>query len=155
MDDITFARSLHVLAVVLWIGGVSMVTTVLLPVFKRHFPVNERLNLFHRVEYRFAGQARFLVLVAGLSGFYMVWRLNIWDRFEHPSFWWMHAMVLVWTLFALMLFIVEPFFMNTKPAEDFTNNSLKTYKKVQYMHWAFLIFSIITILGAVWGSHDY
>ena len=26
MDDVTFARALHVLAVVLWIGGVGLVT---------------------------------------------------------------------------------------------------------------------------------
>jgi uncharacterized membrane protein len=29
------ARALHVLAVVLWIGGVAMVTTVLLPALRR------------------------------------------------------------------------------------------------------------------------
>lgn len=31
MDDVVIARALHVLAVVIWIGGVSMATTVVLP----------------------------------------------------------------------------------------------------------------------------
>ena len=31
MDELTVARALHVLGVVLWIGGVGFVTTVLLP----------------------------------------------------------------------------------------------------------------------------
>ena len=31
MDDVTFARTIQVLAVMLWIGGVGLVTTVLLP----------------------------------------------------------------------------------------------------------------------------
>jgi uncharacterized membrane protein len=31
MDDVTIALGLHVLAIVLWIGGVAMVPTVLLP----------------------------------------------------------------------------------------------------------------------------
>jgi uncharacterized membrane protein len=35
MDDLAFARVLHVLAVVIWIGGVSMVTTALLPAVRR------------------------------------------------------------------------------------------------------------------------
>ena len=35
MDDVTIARALHVLAVVLWIGGVGLVTTVLLPLLRR------------------------------------------------------------------------------------------------------------------------
>jgi len=32
MDDVAIARALHVLAVVLWIGGVGLVTTVLLTI---------------------------------------------------------------------------------------------------------------------------
>ena len=35
MDDVTLARAIHVLAVVLWIGGVALVTTVLLPAVRR------------------------------------------------------------------------------------------------------------------------
>ena len=35
MDDVVIARALHVLAVVIWIGGVSMVTTVALPAIRR------------------------------------------------------------------------------------------------------------------------
>ena len=31
MTDVIIARALHVLAVVIWIGGVSMATTVALP----------------------------------------------------------------------------------------------------------------------------
>jgi uncharacterized membrane protein len=31
MDDVIVARALHVLAVIVWIGGVSMATTVALP----------------------------------------------------------------------------------------------------------------------------
>ena len=34
MNEFAFARVLHVLGVVLWIGGVAMVTTVLLPIRK-------------------------------------------------------------------------------------------------------------------------
>ena len=34
MTDIVLARVVHVLAVVLWIGGVGMVTTVLLPAIR-------------------------------------------------------------------------------------------------------------------------
>jgi uncharacterized membrane protein len=35
MEYLTFARVLHILAVVLWIGGVAMVTTVIIPAVKR------------------------------------------------------------------------------------------------------------------------
>jgi hypothetical protein len=35
MNDVTVARALHVLSIVLWIGGVGFVTTVLLPGVRR------------------------------------------------------------------------------------------------------------------------
>ena len=34
---------------------------------------------------------------------------DAWDRFRHAGYWWMHAMVLVWVVFTLMLFVLEPF----------------------------------------------
>lgn len=57
MDDAR-SRAIHVLAVVLWIGGVAMVTTVLLPVVRRFKSSNERIAFFATIERRFSWQAR-------------------------------------------------------------------------------------------------
>ena len=46
MDDLALARSLHVVAVVLWIGGVGFVTTVLLPAIRRLKAPEERVAFF-------------------------------------------------------------------------------------------------------------
>jgi hypothetical protein len=35
-------------------------------------------------------------------------RLDLWDRFLSVAYWWMHAMVTIWLLFTLMLFVAEP-----------------------------------------------
>lgn len=155
MYDLAVARAIHVLSIVIWIGGVCMVTTILLPSFKRCFPVQERLSLFHKIEDRFAWQARFVVLLAGLSGFYMVWRMGVWDRFERLSFWWMHAMLFVWLIFMTMLFLLEPFFLDKKLKQLSDKNPEKTYKLVQKLHWFLLIVSSVTIIGAVMGSHSF
>ena len=69
MDDLALARSLHVVAVVLWIGGVGFVTTVLLPAIRRLTAPEERVAFFDAIERRFAWQARATTLIAGLSGF--------------------------------------------------------------------------------------
>src|SRR5688572_13522862 len=111
MEEVTIARVLHVLGVVLWIGGVGMVTTVLLPVTKRLKTAAERIMFFETVERGFALQARVSTLVTGLSGLYLVHKLDLWQRFAHVEFWWMHAMVLVWALFTLVLFVLEPLFL--------------------------------------------
>src|SRR5690348_16441707 len=105
-DDFILARAVHVLAILLWIGGVAFVTMVLLPAVRRSTSPEQRLAEFHRVEARFAPQARLWVLAAGLSGMWMTWRADLWDRFADPHFWWMHAMVAVWLAFAAMLFVI-------------------------------------------------
>src|SRR5690606_5933156 len=125
MDDFTLARVLHVVAIVMWIGGVGFVTTVLMPSIRRSALPEERLRGFHRAESRFAPQAAAWVLLAGASGLWMTWRADLWHRFADPRYWWMHAMVAVWLAFALMLFLIEPLFLRERthtsahPARDF------------------------------------
>jgi uncharacterized membrane protein len=153
MDDVTFARTIHVLAVMLWIGGVGLVTTVLLPAVRRFKSPAERVAFFVSVEQRFVLQSRMTTLLAGLSGFYMIYRLDLWDRFARVEFWWMHAMVGVWLLFSLMLFVAEPlilhrwFLARAEAAPD------STLQLLQWLHWVLLSLSILTVLGAVAGSH--
>jgi uncharacterized membrane protein len=76
VDDLTIARALHILAVVLWIGGVAFATTVLLPAV-RNIQAPERVVFFENVERRFGAQPRFTTVLAGLTGIYMVVRLDI------------------------------------------------------------------------------
>jgi hypothetical protein len=96
MNDLAIARALHVLAVVIWIGGVAMVTTIILPMVLRARTPREGQTLLEGVERRFIWQARIATLVVAASGFYIVDRLQLWDRFRSIEFWWMHAMVLLW-----------------------------------------------------------
>ncbi len=114
MKALALARALHVLAVVIWIGGVTMATTVALPAIRRGDLGSDRLQAFQAIEHRFAWQARTAVLIVGLTGLYMVWRLDLWSRFRTASFWWMHAMVCLWLLFVFVLFIAEPFILRRR-----------------------------------------
>lgn len=72
MDHAIIARTLHILGVVLWIGGVGFVTTVLLPSVRRMKSPEERVAFFEAIEGRFAWQARATTLLVGASGFYLV-----------------------------------------------------------------------------------
>ena len=81
MDSLTVARALHVLAIVHWIGGVAMVTLVILPAVTRLAEPAQRLAVFEAVEGRFGAQARYSVTLAGLTGFYMTHELDGWGRF--------------------------------------------------------------------------
>jgi len=153
MDDITIARALHVLAVVHWIGGVTLVTLVILPAIARTAEPTRRLPLFEAIEGRFSSQARLSVTLAGLTGFYMTHRLGAWDRFVDPGFWWMHAMVLVWAVFTGILFIAEPFFLNPWVRQRAGRDPAGTFTSIQRAHAALLTASLLTVGAAVLGAH--
>ena len=38
----------------------------------------------------------------------MLYRFDMWDRFRYGAYWWLDAMVGVWLVFTLMLFVFEP-----------------------------------------------
>ncbi|MEQ8268641.1 MAG: hypothetical protein RH982_15720 [Parvibaculum sp.] len=153
MDDIAIARALHVLALVHWIGGVTLVTLVILPAIRRFSEPGRRAALFEEIEGRFAFQAKISVTLAGLSGFYMTWRLEAWDRFADPAFWWMHAMVLVWTLFTFVLFVAEPLFLHDWFRRRAGRDAEGTFALVLRFHRVLLTLSLLTIAGAVLGGH--
>lgn len=153
MDDLTLARALHILALVHWIGGVSLVTLVLLPGIMRAVPAAERLALFETIEGRFAFQARISTLLAGASGFYMTYRLEAWDRFSDPTFWWMHAMLAIWAIFTFVLFVAEPLFLHRWFHEKAQSAPEQTFALVLRMHRILLAVSLITLGASVLGAH--
>lgn len=153
MLDWTIARIVHVVGVVLWIGGVAMVTTVLLPATRRLKSAEERVEFFERIEAGFARQARWTTVLTGLSGLYLVYVLDAWERFRHLSYWWMHAMVLVWLLFTLMLFVFEPLWLHRWFETSARNRPERTFALVQRLHWGLLAASLVTVAGAVAGIH--
>jgi uncharacterized membrane protein len=152
MDWVTIALAIHVLAVVLWIGGVAMVTTVLLPALRAGDPA-AGIRVFFAIERRFAWQARATVLVAGASGFYMVDRLALWPAFGSIAYWWLDAMAGLWALFMLVLFVAEPLFFDRLIAALAARAPARTFALLLAFHRVLLALAIVTILGAVTGSH--
>jgi len=155
MDDFVRARVLHVIGGVLWIGGVAMVTLVLLPALKRMASPVEAMAFFSDFRRRFAAQARITTLLVGLSGFYMTVVLDAWHRFMQWQYWWMHTMVFIWLLFTFMLFVAEPGVRKrAKPVSPQTITA-QTFDNIQKKHMTLLILSLLTIAGAVAGSHGW
>lgn len=153
MHDIALARALHVIGVVLWIGGVAMVTMVLLPAVRNAGAAEDRIALFEELERRFGMQARVTTVVTGLSGFYIVHRLGLWPRFAAAEFWWMHAMVAVWLAFTLVLFVLEPLVLHAWFRRVASTDAERALSQIARFHWVALLLSLATIAGATAGSH--
>jgi uncharacterized membrane protein len=132
-----------------------MATTVALPAVRRGELGENRLRAFQAVEHRFVWQARAAVIVAGLTGFYMTWRLDLWDRFRVAEFWWMHAMVCVWLLYAFVLFVAEPLILHRYFGRWATARPQVAFAWLHRAHEVLLLLGIVTILGAVAGSQGW
>jgi uncharacterized membrane protein len=149
MSDLAIARLLHVLSVVVWIGGVALVTLVVLPAAR----AARNPAVFELVEARFAAQTRWILAVAGVSGLYLVARLDLWARFLEARFWWIHAMVLLWLAYAVALYALEPLVLRKRFAERLRRDPDGALARMTRHHWLVLLLSLVTVAGAVAGSH--
>ncbi len=153
------ARALHVAGVVLWIGGVAFVTTALLPAIRAGFPPDRQLPEFERYERRFGRQARWSTQLVGASGLFMLWKLELWSRFTTPGafaqFGWMHAMVGVYALFTMLLFVIEPLFFHRLLQTLAKRNPALPMRLMSVMHWVLLTISLVTVAWAMAGAHGW
>jgi len=155
MEPFSLARVIHVVAVILWIGGVAMVTTVLIPAIKKLKSSQEQIDTFEQIEGRFAFQAKITTFLTGLTGFYMMYELDAWDRYFDYRFWWIHAMTLIWILFSLVLYVLEPLLLHKLFRRYAEKNPVRTFSIIHRAHWILLVLSLLTTAGAVAGSHGW
>jgi uncharacterized membrane protein len=152
VSDIALARAIHVLAVTHWIGGVAAVTTIVLPRARAMPDPQRALEVFESFERPFAAQVRISILLVGLSGAYMLMRLNAWDMFRDPSFWWLHLMVAVWLLFALIVYVLEPVFLHRRFHDFALSNKDRALAAAIGFHIVLLTVAAIAIVAGVLGA---
>ena len=155
MEYYTLARAIHVIAIVMWIGGVAMVTSVILPSVRKFKSADEQIVFFELVENRFAKQAKITTLISVITGLYMLYVTDGWLRYLEPSQWWLWPMTIIWLLFTLVLFVFEPLFLHRWFQENAKKDAVKTFKIIQGFHWVLLFVSMITLFAAVAGSHGW
>ncbi|MEE8496140.1 MAG: hypothetical protein V3S21_06630 [Xanthomonadales bacterium] len=156
MEDFIYfglARALHVVGVVVWIGGVAFITTTLIPALRKMADADKRLALFEQLEGKFAFQARIITLVTGLTGFYMLEYMQAWERYQQMRFWWLHLMTLIWLVFTLVLFVLEPLVLHRRFKMMAIQNSDRAFTLLHRMHKFLLALSLIAVFGAVAGVH--
>ena len=150
-NSFIIARALHIVAVVMWIGGVAFVTTVLIPAIRSSKSLENKLNLFELLEGKFGFQAKLTTLVTGVSGFYMLCILNAWLTMQ----WWIHLMIFIWAIFSLILFVFEPLFLHKWFHQKAELNNEKAFFFLQLMHTILLSISLIAVFVGVVGVHGF
>lgn len=152
VDDLALARAIHVLAVTHWIGGVAVVTTIVLPRARAISDPWRAVEFFESFERQFARQVRVSILLVGLSGIYMLTRLNAWNMFRDPSFWWLHLMIAVWLVFALVVYVLEPIFLHRRFHDFALRNKDRAFTAAVGFHIVLLTVAAIAIAAGVLGA---
>jgi uncharacterized membrane protein len=152
IDDVEIARALHVVFVAHWFGGVAFVTLVALPLARSCGDAENGWALFEAIESRFAAQVRVSIPLAGATGLWMAWRLDMWSLFGAVAFWWMDAMVMLWALFMVIVFVVGPL-AHKRIAAMAARDPAALLIRLSRAHRVLLATGIVTIFGAVAGAH--
>ena len=152
IDWPTLVRTVHVLAIVHWIGGLLFTTFVILPSLLE-MEASRRLPLFDALERRFAAQARASTLLAGLSGFYLLYYFGHWERIAEPRFWWIDAMIALWAIFTVMLFVAEPLFLHAWFDARARRDPDGAFRVALRGHRVLSVLAVVTVLGAAGGAH--
>jgi uncharacterized membrane protein len=153
IDDLALARAIHVLALVHWIGGLGVVTTIVLPQARALPGAQDAVAAFEAFERRFASQVRISILLVGLSGLYMLAKFDAWDRFQYAAFWWLDLMVIVWMLFALMVYVLEPLVLHRRFREFALHDKNRAFAAATGFHAVALLISAVAVVAGVLGAH--
>ena len=143
MTDIAVALALHVVGLVWWLGGVAFVTTIVLP---RLSTEENPQSSFRDIERRFSPQARAAMLLVGLSGIYLLWRLDAWAWFEMAHYWWLSAMSAYWLLFFFILFMAEPLKVLGKGEEKI---GPQWVRRTLFLHRILLTIGLVIVAASV------
>lgn len=85
----------------------------------------------------------------------MVVSLNAWTRFTEARYWWMHAMVALWLIFGLMLFVIEPLVVGPRLERLLATEPARALARIVTLHRVLLVLSLMVIAAAVAGSHGW
>jgi len=144
--------AIHVLGVVIWIGGVAFVTMIVFPMLIKMENSLEKVLFFQGIEHRFARIAKSSLAVVGLTGGGLLYENGEWRILFTMDGIGPTLMLVVWTFYLLVLLFEGKIFrmiFGGKAGQD-TN---KVFALLSGFHWVVLGLSLLAIGVGVWAGH--
>jgi len=138
---------IHLLSIVIWIGGVAFVTAIILPVLGRMEDSMAKVSFFMGFEKRFQLLAKICVIVAGATGILMFQQRGAFASLTGEETFLIGYKFLVWLIFAVLLFGGEKRLMGTLVSQK--TSPEKAFKRLSIFHWVALILSLLAIMAGV------
>lgn len=148
---------IHLLTVIIWIGGLAFVTIIILPMAINTKDSLQKVLTFQRVEHRFAKLARIYNVVTGVSGFIMLylsgWHKMLFTRQGIP----LTFMTMTWVFWFVMLWGLEPIVIK-KMLDKMLKSGEKmdidgVFLKMNRLHWFMVALSLAAAAAGALTAH--
>jgi uncharacterized membrane protein len=149
---LTILLIIHVIGVIIWIGGVAFVTMVIFPMMYRTEGSLEKALLFQGVEHRFSGLVRWLIAIVGGTGFYLLSVKYGFSILSTQRGLGIVIMLFVWTFYTAVLLLEKKIFGKIF-ADPETIDMDRALKMINAMHWVLLTVSFSAVSGGIWFAH--
>lgn len=144
--------AVHVLAVVIWIGGVAFVTMVVFPMIMRMESSIEKVLFFQGVEHRFANIAKLCVFIVGLTGIGLLQITGEWNVLFKVTGIGPTLMLIVWIFYVLILLFEGKLFKIIFRG-DAQQDTARVFFRLSVFHWFVLGMSLLAIGIGVLAGH--
>jgi uncharacterized membrane protein len=138
---------LHVLAVVIWIGGVAFVTAIVFPVLGRMEDSMAKVSFFMGFEKRFQFLAKIMVIIAGATGILLFFERGGFGSLTNTEALLLGYKFLVWVLYFALLFGAEKRLMATLISPNTPVE--KAFGRLTLFHWVVLILSLLAVISGI------
>jgi uncharacterized membrane protein len=147
------SAAIHVIGVVIWIGGVSFVTLVILPAIHAMTDPMEKALLFQGVERRFSRIVRVVILLVGLTGLYNLYQKGLYRIMPTFDGLWLDLMIGVYLFYALLLFGLEKALFKRIFKDINKLNAEQVFHRMSVFHWVVLMLSLLAVGAGVIGTY--
>ena len=158
-----FLHIVHLVTVILWIGGLAFITILILPMIVKMPDALQKALLFQRIEHRFAPLARYFAAVVGITGFTMFFTRGLGDTLLTREGHSLLFMIAVWSFWVVMLFGLEPLIIKKlldNMASEGGNKGKKpdidaVFSRMKRLHWVLLTLSLAAAASGAIFAHGF
>jgi uncharacterized membrane protein len=149
---LTILLIIHVVCVIVWIGGVTFVTVVIFPMMYRTEGSLEKALLFQGVEHRFSAIVKWLIALVGVTGVWLLAEKYGFGVLSTGRGFGIVLMIFAWAFYTGVLLSERKIFgkIFADPAKTDMNRALKL---INAMHWFLLVVSYSAVAGGIWFGH--
>ena len=155
-----YLHIIHILTVILWIGGLGFITILILPMVVKMPDALQKVLLFQRIEHRFAPLARIYTVIVGVSGFSMFFILDFAPILFEKEGIFLLIMIAIWIFWVIMLFGLEPLIVK-RILDNLAKEKGKSleiedlFNRMNILHFVLLFLSLAASASGIIFAHSH